>query len=59
MIRQVIIESDSLRRLALAMSAAAACAFGAFALTGCNTVEGAGEDIEAAGEGISDAADGD
>lgn len=28
-------------------------------LPGCNTVQGAGEDIEAAGEGISDAADGD
>ncbi len=24
---------------------------------GCNTIEGAGEDIEAAGEGIEDAAD--
>ncbi len=27
------------------------------ALSGCNTVEGIGEDIEAAGEGIQDAAD--
>ncbi len=26
---------------------------------GCNTVEGAGEDIEDLGEGVSDAADGD
>jgi len=33
--------------------AAAAC----LALTGCNTVEGAGKDIEAAGEGIQKAAD--
>lgn len=33
-------------------------AYGAFLFIGCNTVEGAGEDIEAAGEGISDAADG-
>lgn len=24
-------------------------------LAGCNTIEGAGEDVEAAGEGISDA----
>ncbi len=30
----------------------------AFAL-GCNTVEGAGEDIENLGEGVSDATDGD
>lgn len=28
-------------------------------LTACNTVEGAGKDIEAAGEEIQDAADGD
>ena len=27
------------------------------ALVGCNTVEGVGKDIEAAGEGIQDAAD--
>lgn len=33
--------------------AAAAC----LSLTGCNTVEGAGKDIEKAGEGIQDAAD--
>ncbi len=26
-------------------------------LSGCNTVEGAGEDIEAAGQGIEDAAE--
>ncbi len=29
----------------------------AFALTGCNTMEGAGEDIESAGDSIQDAAD--
>jgi predicted small secreted protein len=29
----------------------------AAALTGCNTVEGVGEDVESAGEGISEAAD--
>lgn len=29
------------------------------ALGGCNTLEGAGEDIEAGGEAIGDAADGD
>lgn len=28
-----------------------------FSLTACNTTEGVGEDIEAAGEGIQDAAD--
>ncbi|MBN1362173.1 MAG: entericidin A/B family lipoprotein [Sedimentisphaerales bacterium] len=30
---------------------------GSVALTGCNTVRGAGEDIEAGGEAIQDAAD--
>lgn len=35
------------------MLAAAAC----LALSGCNTVEGAGKDIERAGEGIQNAAD--
>ena len=34
-------------------------AHGAFLFAGCNTVEGAGEDVEAVGEGVSDAADGD
>ena len=29
----------------------------AFALAGCNTIEGAGEDIEAGGDAIQDAAD--
>lgn len=29
---------------------------GAFVLTGCNTIEGAGRDIEAAGDGIEEAA---
>ena len=29
----------------------------AFATIACNTVEGAGEDIESAGEGIQDASD--
>ena len=33
-------------------------AHGGIAVVGCNTVEGAGEDVEAVGEGISDAADG-
>jgi predicted small secreted protein len=32
-------------------------AIGGISLTGCNTVEGAGEDIEAAGQGIEDAAE--
>lgn len=29
----------------------------AFALAGCNTIEGAGEDIEKAGQSVQDAAD--
>lgn len=33
----------------------AVCAFGAVAA--CNTVEGAGQDVESAGEAVQDAAD--
>lgn len=43
-----------------AATAAILAGFGALAtlsLAACNTVEGAGKDIEAAGEGIQDAAD--
>jgi predicted small secreted protein len=36
---------------------AAVFSVGFLAIPGCNTVEGAGQDIEAAGEGIEDAAD--
>lgn len=32
-------------------------ALGAFALTACNTMEGMGEDISSAGDGLSGAAD--
>ncbi len=32
-------------------------ALGAFSLSACNTVEGAGQDIEHAGEAVQDAAD--
>ena len=41
--------------LALRCIAVAGLALSPVALTACNTVEGAGEDIEAAGDGISDA----
>lgn len=39
----------------LIVLAALALASVSVVITGCNTVEGAGEDIESAGEGISDA----
>jgi len=37
----------------------AACliAFATFSMVGCNTVEGAGQDVEDLGEGVQDAAD--
>ena len=35
----------------------AASFFSLFALSGCNTVEGVGEDIEAGGDAIEDAAE--
>lgn len=44
------------RLLMTLVSLAAASVFG-FSLAGCNTTEGAGEDIEAAGEAIDDAAE--
>lgn len=43
------------RRWALA-SILAALGFGSLALTACNTTEGAGRDIEAAGDAIADTA---
>ncbi len=44
------------RRLLLCLALAT---FSAASLSACNTVEGAGEDIEATGEAIQDSADGD
>tara|TARA_Y100000588_G_scaffold270424_1_gene285966 strand:- start:72 stop:242 length:171 start_codon:yes stop_codon:yes gene_type:complete len=38
------------------MTAAVLVLIAAFGLSACNTVDGAGQDIEAAGDGISDAA---
>lgn len=43
-------------RISLAQMLTVLFAGGAIALTGCNTVEGAGEDIEATGDAISDTA---
>lgn len=48
---------EKLRKTFLAFAVAIACLTFTFQMTGCNTVEGAGEDVEAAGEGIQDAAD--
>lgn len=50
-----------MRRLKFGWTVAicAALSAGFFTIAGCNTVEGAGEDIENLGEGVSDAADGD
>lgn len=39
------------------VAAAILLGIGTLALTACNTTEGLGKDIEAAGEGIQDAAD--
>lgn len=46
--------SYMLRKLMLILAVAG---FSAAGLTGCNTVEGAGQDIESAGESIEDSAD--
>lgn len=40
-----------------AMVALLTLLFGGLSLTGCNTVKGAGQDIEAAGDAVSDTAD--
>lgn len=45
------------RRTLLTLCATAGLALSAFALTACNTTEGVGEDIEAAGDAIDDAAE--
>ncbi|MGD1877587.1 MAG: entericidin A/B family lipoprotein [Kiloniellaceae bacterium] len=50
------LRSDGGRKILLA---AVVAAFSAGALAACNTVEGAGQDIENTGEAIEDAADGD
>jgi entericidin B len=46
------LEENMIKRLLLAFFAAALLTV---SVTGCNTTRGAGEDIEAAGEGIQDA----
>lgn len=43
-----------LRKLMLLLAVAG---FSATALSGCNTVEGAGQDLESAGEAVEDTAD--
>lgn len=49
-----ISDFENMRRLFLALAVAG---ISVAALTGCNTVEGAGEDIESAGDAIQDSAD--
>ncbi|MEX0655675.1 MAG: entericidin A/B family lipoprotein [Phycisphaeraceae bacterium] len=41
----------------LSVALMAALGIAGASLTGCNTVEGAGEDVEAVGEGVQDVAD--
>lgn len=49
--------SETARSLLALLAVAAFGLAGASALTACNTVEGAGEDVQGAGEGISDVAE--
>ena len=46
-----------LRRLAAALSLLSVLALGSTLLSGCNTVEGAGEDISAAGRAVTGTAE--
>jgi predicted small secreted protein len=46
----------TLSRLLFTFTLVALAGFGAVALTACNTTQGVGEDIEAAGDAISDTA---
>ena len=48
------LSESGLRKFILAFAVAS---FSAAALAGCNTVEGAGEDIESTGDAIQDSAD--
>lgn len=45
------------RRGLLSLAMAVALGLGGVSLTGCNTAEGVGEDIEATGEGVQDIVD--
>ena len=45
-----------MRARAVRFAACVCCVLGAMALTACNTVEGAGEDIQSLGEAMQDAA---
>lgn len=47
---------DLILRKVLRVAAVASIAIFGVSLTACNTVEGVGDDIEAAGDGLSDAA---
>jgi|TARA_R110000782_G_scaffold54637_8_gene115491 predicted small secreted protein len=55
--REAVAQESSLTTRLGALLAAAVLATVGVSLTGCNTTEGVGQDIEAAGEGIQDAAD--
>lgn len=45
------------RAASMALALALALGVGLLGLAGCNTMQGAGEDIERAGESVQDAAD--
>ncbi len=49
---------DFVKRLLVTLAISASVLGTAAGLAGCNTVEGVGEDIEAGGDAIQDAADG-
>lgn len=51
------LHTSSTRPGRLAGAAAVAIALAAIALAGCNTVEGAGKDVQKVGEAVEDAAD--
>jgi predicted small secreted protein len=54
MINVSTVRQQGLRKLILALAVAG---FSAAALSACNTVEGAGKDIESTGDAIQDSAD--
>ena len=50
-------KTSSIKRTSVSIFAVIAVLLGAMALSGCNTMKGAGKDIEKAGDKIQDSAD--
>lgn len=57
MLRTTDRQNEAYTKQCLAIACAAVAVMAAMLIGGCNTMEGAGRDVEAAGEAVQDAAD--